>query len=790
MKQWLRRVLDAQMKATEEGKPLARLRPLAEAIENFFFEAREQTHSPPHIRDAVDVKRWMMLVVVALVPCILMAIWNTGVQKFVYTSGDASVMKAFYEASHSLSGYFGFVFHGGRWLQILWYGLAAYIPIMLISYTVGGIVEVIFACARKKEISEGFLVSGMLFALILPPTIPYWMVALGVAAGITISKELFGGTGMNIVNPALCCRILLFFTFPAQMTGDIWVGTNPYVVRESLLQANRSAGLSGLDGYTQATPLSRVNVGMEIKDIHIDAIAATFPGVGTSVPSWEAIQTAFAPYAVSHGIQGAYTNLSHEALQGFLTDALHLPHEDFESAFRFAQLRYDQGLLTNWNLVLGNRPGSMGETSVLACLLGALFLIITGVGSWRTMCGVFVGTFGLGLLVNSIASWYGVQAPAVFTLPAYKHLLMGGLAFGAIFMATDPVSSPTLPLGRWIYGIFIGVMTMIIRLINPAYPEGVMLAIILANTVAPLIDIFSAKWYRPKRRAAFTNTWTIALIVMLSIVCALTLSIVADFLNPRKQAARDLDRNEQLLSAAKVYSLDGYFLMVHDGQEVPAKAMEDGVLVPGSTADMVTAHQVSQVFARRVRPELVTSTGQIVSYAQAGLDMNTYLRKVKFTKPSNLQFLPIFAILPNDGKSDPESYVLPVSGFGLWDKIAGFLAIRPDGKSVVGISWYDQKETPGLGATISEPWWQAQFSGKWIFQPNDMGVIDMAKSYIGIHVLKGSVADVLGKSTKAINAVDGMAGATLTGNGVTKAYHDSLEPYRPFFERLAEGKKS
>ena len=250
----LRRFLDFQRPLFEEGKPLHRLQPLFTAIDNFCYEPPINTLNPPFIRDAIDVKRWMTLVVIALLPAILMAIWNTGVQKLVYGSGDANVMKEYLAASTTFKGYFTFMGQNHRWALALQEGAAAFLPLMLISYLAGGLTETAFACIRRKEIAEGFLVSAMLYPLILPPTIPYWMAAVGVIFGVIISKEVFGGTGMNILNPALVCRAFLFFTFPGKMSGDVWIGTNPTKISDSLAKMN--ADLSTVDGYSQASPLA------------------------------------------------------------------------------------------------------------------------------------------------------------------------------------------------------------------------------------------------------------------------------------------------------------------------------------------------------------------------------------------------------------------------------------------------------------------------------------------------------------------------------------------------------
>ena len=222
------------------------MKPLIGAADSFLFQTAGVTKHGPHIRDAIDLKRWMILVVLALLPCVIVAIWNSGVQSFVYSSGNYELMNAYLDASLSLKGYFKFA--SLHWIPILQGGLAAFLPLVLISYAVGGFWEGLFAAMRKHEIAEGFLVTGLLYPLILPPTIPYWMAALGISVGIVLSKELFGGTGMNILNPALTCRCFLYFAFPTAMTGEIWAGRNTEVVRSSLLKMNEQAHLNPIDG--------------------------------------------------------------------------------------------------------------------------------------------------------------------------------------------------------------------------------------------------------------------------------------------------------------------------------------------------------------------------------------------------------------------------------------------------------------------------------------------------------------------------------------------------------------
>ncbi len=286
------------------------------------------------------------------------------------------------------------------------------IPVLIVTFAVGGLWEVLFAVVRKHEVNEGFFVTGFLFPLILPPTIPLWQVALGISFGVVIGKEVFGGTGMNILNPALTSRAFLFFAYPAEISGDkCWI----------------AAQTANTDAVSGATWLA----------------AAAEQG-----------QAAFA-----HGI-------------------------------------------TWWDAFVGIMPGSMGETSTLACLVGAAILIITGIGSWRIMVSVVVGTVAMGFLFNTVGS----ETNPFFNVPFWWHFVLGGWAFGMVFMATDPVSAAATNTGRYIYGFFIGVFVVLIRVVNPAYPEGMMLSILLMNVFAPVIDHYVVKANIKRRNARYATT--------------------------------------------------------------------------------------------------------------------------------------------------------------------------------------------------------------------------------------------------------------------------------------------
>jgi Na+-transporting NADH:ubiquinone oxidoreductase subunit C len=282
--------------------------------------------------------------------------------------------------------------------------------------------------------------------------------------------------------------------------------------------------------------------------------------------------------------------------------------------------------------------------------------------------------------------------------------------------------------------------------------------------------------------------------VILSFVCALILSILASALAIPKELAQELDRSKQLMIAAKILDHQGYFLMQNsEGKYIPAKSEKGGMLVPGSVDDIATQAQLLEIYKLRIRPLLVDDKGKETTFAEAKLNQDHYIAEYKKTGYYKEPLKLVYAILPNHSaetkqqeKLAPIGYVIPVNGYGLWDAIYGYLAIKPDGDTIIGISWYDQKETPGLGANISEAPWQNFFPGKLLFQEPVSGAVNFKTAPVGIVVVKGKVSDVLGDSPKAKSAVDGMAGATLTGNGVTDAYRDVLSKYRPFLIRLHE----
>jgi Na+-transporting NADH:ubiquinone oxidoreductase subunit B len=370
----LRKFLDKQKVHFQPGGKFEKFESTFDAFETFLFVPDTVTSgNGAHIRDAIDMKRTMSFVIIGLVPALLFGMWNVGYEHFLSYGQQMDF-----------------------WANFL-YGLKKVLPIIIVSYGVGLGIEFLFAQIRHEEVNEGYLVTGILIPLIVPPDIPLWEVAVAVAFAVIFGKEVFGGTGMNVFNPALTARAFLFFAYPGNMSGEkVWIADK-------------------LDSFSGATPLG-------------------------------------------HALVGNFQNFPS-------------PHDMF----------------------FGFIPGSVGETSTFLILIGGLFLLITGVASWRVMLSVFAGGYVMGLLFNL---W---GANTYMDIPAWEHLIMGGFAFGAVFMATDPVTSAQTTKGKYYYGFLIGMLAILIRVFNPAYPEGMMLAILLMNVFAPLIDHIIVKSNIKKR---------------------------------------------------------------------------------------------------------------------------------------------------------------------------------------------------------------------------------------------------------------------------------------------------
>ena len=387
----LRDTLDQFAKKFEKGAPLEKQYPLFEAVDTILYTPGERTRTASHVRDGIDLKRMMITVVVALLPAVIFSMYNTGMQSALAIEAGAKPLDNWQEAIY---GMLGLGYASSDVLSCIIHGALYFLPVLAVTAAVGGNIEALTAVLRRHEINEGFLVTMFLFPLTLPATIPLWQAAMGIAFAVVFAKEIFGGTGMNFLNPALTGRAFLFFAYPAQISGNIWI----------------AADFSGVDGVSGATLLGDSAVS-----------ASALEGV-----AWK------------------------DAFLGFI-------------------------------------PGSMGETSTLACLLGAGLLILTKIGSWRTMLGVTLGTIACALLLNQFAA---TSSNPMMGLPFYWHMVLGGWAFGMVFMATDPVSSAFTLKGQLGYGFGIGVLVVLIRCVNPAYPEGMMLAILFMNMFAPLFDHF------------------------------------------------------------------------------------------------------------------------------------------------------------------------------------------------------------------------------------------------------------------------------------------------------------
>ena len=385
----LRNFLDNIEPLFVKGGRLQNLHAIYEMVDTLFYSPSDVTRASPHVRDAIDLKRVMIMVVFAATPCALVGMWNAGFQ--ANTAMAAMGIESAPGWRDALLGLVGVGHNPASFYDNFMLGLSYFLPIYLVTMAAGGFWEVLFAGVRNHEVNEGFFVTSFLYALILPATIPLWQVAIGISFGVVIGKEVFGGTGKNVLNPALVGRAFLYFAYPAQISGDaVW---------------------TAVDGFSGATALG------------ISAIEG-MAGIAASGLTWT---------------------------QAFI----------------------------------GQMQGSIGETSAVACLLGAALLIYARIASWRIILGCFAGLIIPVMLVGLIDS----DNPMI-SMPWHWHIVLGGFAFGAVFMATDPVSAAQTDTGRWIYGVLIGFLTFVIRVINPAFPEGIMLAILFGNVFAPMIDYF------------------------------------------------------------------------------------------------------------------------------------------------------------------------------------------------------------------------------------------------------------------------------------------------------------
>lgn len=416
----LRKALDSVHPWFDKGGLLEMAYPMYEALDTFLYTPGEVAHGSTHVRDAIDLKRMMITVVVALIPVALFGMWNVGYQaNMAIEQFDAIGVTYEGDWHYSIYNFLGFAHDSSNHAANFTLGLIFFLPVYIVCMFVGGHVELVFSVLRGHEINEGFLVTGLLFPLTLPPTIPLWQVALGITFGVVIAKEVFGGTGRNFLNVALTSRAFLYFAYAPQISGDkVW---------------------TAVDGFSGATSLGQMASAQTPEQLAFP-LSVNYPW-GAGEISW--------------------------------TDAF-----------------------------LGTVQGSMGETSTLLCFVGAAILIASGIGSWKIMAAVIGGVFGTSLLMNGVST----GSNPMFDVPPWDHMVMGGLAFGLVFMATDPVSASMTETGKWFYGALIGLMTVLIRVVNPAFPEGIMLAILFGNVFAPLIDYFVVQANVKRRIARYATT--------------------------------------------------------------------------------------------------------------------------------------------------------------------------------------------------------------------------------------------------------------------------------------------
>lgn len=417
----LRDALDKVHPLFAKGGILEMAYPMYEALDTFLYTPGETTKGLTHVRDGIDLKRMMITVVFALIPVTIFGMWNAGYQaNTAIQAMTESGMEVEGDWHHVIHNAIGFTNNPSDHIDNFVLGAIHFLPIYIVCMFVGGHVELVFSVLRGHEINEGFLVSGLLFPLTLPPTIPLWQVALGITFGVVVAKEVFGGTGRNFLNVALTARAFLYFSYAGQISGDkVW---------------------TAVDGYSGATALGQM---------------AAAEGEVTAV--------------------GSLASIAHP---------------------------WGESSITWWDAFLGNVQGCIGETSTLLCIVGALILIAAGIGSWKVMSGVVIGVVATAFALNTIGS----DTNAMFAVGPEWHLVIGGLAFGLVFMATDPVSASMTEKGKWIYGGLIGFMTVLIRVINPAFPEGIMLAILFGNVFAPLIDYFVIQSNVRRRIARYGTT--------------------------------------------------------------------------------------------------------------------------------------------------------------------------------------------------------------------------------------------------------------------------------------------
>jgi len=466
-----------------------------ETAKSFFFSDPKLPKSAPFVHDPIDIKRIMTLVVLATLPAAFFGILSNGMFSALYDEVNLPLLCEYKIACCCAKNYFSFLF--SHFTDFFIRGCKIFLPSLFLIYFTGSIIEIFFASLHRKTVSEGFFVTGILFALILPPTLPYWMIIFGVAVGLILGKELFGGTGMNIFNPALVCRCILYFSFSCYMSGNIWVGNNQFNVQKNVVAYNNELKTTSANAISTASALNVAELPNSITRLQIDGMGLIYT---YDVGLREVLIERLKKFNPSLSID----NISTTQIIDFVTKELQLPQEHLESAAEFSRLIYDIAPYNYSSLYFGNMIGSFGETSKFAINIGLLFLLFTGIVSLRIFVPIIVSALVVAYLFY-FYSYSGIDTPAHYMVNPIKQLLLGGLMFGATFMATDPVSAPTTKTAQILYGCLIGALTIIIRLVNPAFPEGVMLAILFANTFAPLFDRIVLRFRKQKLHARISQ---------------------------------------------------------------------------------------------------------------------------------------------------------------------------------------------------------------------------------------------------------------------------------------------
>jgi len=605
----IRAFLDKIEHHFEKGGKYEKWYALYEAADTFLYRPGSVTKTTAHVRDGIDLKRMMITVWMCTFPAMFFGMWNTGYQANLIFAQSPDLLAAQEGWRFGLIGALAGFDPNSLWDNFI-QGAAYFLPIYAVTFIVGGFWEVLFASIRKHEVNEGFFVTSVLFALILPPSIPLWQVALGISFGVVIGKEIFGGTGKNFLNPALTARAFLFFAYPAQMSGDgVW---------------------TAVDGYAGAT-------------------------------------------ALSLGFVGGIENV------------------------------IDNGI-TWMDAFVGTIHGSIGETSTLAIFIGGVILIGSKIASWRIVSGVMLGMIGLSFLFNLIGS----DTNPLFAMPWYWHMVVGGFAFGMIFMATDPVSASMTNTGKW---------------------------------------LSSGGWHvMSSQKESTVRTLTVALLVCL--VCSIFVAGAAVALRPTQQENRLLDKQRSILAIA------GLGEAGMSGNQVKQLFNER---IVARLVDLETG-KFSDEFEAKTFDPLAAAKDPALSQALPGeQDIASIKRRERYST---------VYIVEGQGEGEIDTLILPVRGYGLWSTLYGFMAVEGDLNTVAGFGFYQHGETPGLGGEVDNPKWRGMWPGKELYDDNGKLAVQIVKGGVDPQSPKADhQVDALAGATLTSNGVNSLLHFWLGENG-------------------------